>query len=99
MNDDEDERHCYILQCLRELLYRWPVWGTLDRAEAVVQLRNEGLSLRKLAKTAGCCEGTIRNYEFLGRVPWQAKRALSEGRITMRKLVQAARDAHQEAEQ
>ena len=66
--------------------------GTLERAAAVVQLRNQGLSLRKLARTAGCSEGTIRNYEILGRVPWQAKKMVYERRISMRKLVQAVRE-------
>ena len=92
MSDYEDERYYAIVQCLRELISKWPVWGTLDRAEAVVWLRNEGFSLRKLARTAGCSEGTIRNYEILVRVPLQAKQMLYERRISMRKLVQAARE-------
>jgi len=62
-----DERHYNIVHNLRELLYKWPAWGTWERDTSVVRLRNEGLSLRKLAKTAGCTEGTIRNYELLGR--------------------------------
>jgi lambda repressor-like predicted transcriptional regulator len=89
----DDERHYRILERLRELRYKWPAWGTLERAEAVVQLRNEGLSLRKLAKTAGCCEGTIRNYEFLGRAPWEAKQMLYDGQVSMRRVVQLAREA------
>jgi len=98
MNDYEDERYYDIIQRLHELLDRWPVWGTLERAESVVRLRNEGLSLRRLARTAGCSEGTIRNYEILGRVPWQAKQMLYERRISMRKLVQAAREMQKRPE-
>jgi lambda repressor-like predicted transcriptional regulator len=71
---------------------RTPPRGTLERAEAVVQLRDQGLSLRKLARTAGCSEGTIRNYEIRGRVPWQAKKMVYERRISMRKVVQAVRE-------
>jgi lambda repressor-like predicted transcriptional regulator len=91
MNDDE--RYQY----LRELLHEWPRWGTLERAAAVVRLRNEGYSLRKLAKIAGCSEGTIRNYEILGRVPWHAKKMLYDGQISMRRLVQLAREAQNAA--
>ena len=59
----------------------------------VVRLRNAGYSLRKLAKIAGCTEGTIRNYEILGRVPPEAKQILYDGRVSMRRLVQLAREA------
>jgi hypothetical protein len=83
----DDERHYYILERLRKLLHEWPAWGTLDRADAVVWLRNQGLSLRKLARTAGCTEGTIRNYEILGQMPHHWKQALIEGQFSMRQLV------------
>ena len=86
---DNDARYYY----LRQLLHEWPAWGTLERAASVVRLRNEGYSLRKLAKVAGCTEGTIRNYEILGRVPPAAKQILYDGRISMRRLVQLAREA------
>lgn len=89
----DDERHYYVVERLRELLYKWPAWGTLERADAVVRLRNEGFSLRKLARIAGCSEGTIRNYELLGRVPWEAKQMLFDGRVSMRQVVQVAREA------
>jgi hypothetical protein len=64
----DDERHYYIVQSLRELRFKWPAWGTLERATSVVRLHNEGLSLRKLARIAGCSEGTIRNYDLLARL-------------------------------
>jgi hypothetical protein len=86
---DNDARYYY----LREFLREWSAWGFLDRAEAVVRLRNEGYSLRTLAKIVGCSEGTIRNYEILGRVPPAAKQILFDGRVSMRRLVQLAREA------
>jgi transcriptional regulator with XRE-family HTH domain len=86
---DDDARYNYC----RQLLHEWPAWGTLERANAVVRLRNEGYSLRKLARIAGCSEGTIRNYEILGRVPRAAKQILYDGRVSMRRLVQLAREA------
>lgn len=43
----DDERHYHMIQRLRELLHKWPAWGKVERADAVVQLRNEGLSLRR----------------------------------------------------
>ena len=86
---DDDALYNY----LRELLHEWPGWGPLERADAVVRLRNAGCSLRKLAKVAGCSEGTIRNYEILGRVPWEAKQMLRDGRVSMRRVVQLAREA------
>ena len=89
----DDERHYNIVQRLRELLYKWPVWGTLERADAVVWLRKEGLSLRKLARTADCSEGTIRNYELLGRTRYYWRQAHYDGRVSMRRLVQLAREA------
>jgi len=78
---------------LRQLMHEWPRWGFQDRAEAVARLHNEGYSLRKLAEIAGCSEGAIRNYEILGRAPWQAKQMLDDGRVSMRRLVQLAREA------
>ena len=78
---------------LEELLYEWPDWGTLERASSVVRLRNAGYSLRRLARVAACSEGTIRNYEILGRVPWEAQKIHYDGRVSMRRLVQLAREA------
>jgi hypothetical protein len=86
---NNDARYYY----LRELLREWPAWGFLDRAEAVMRLRNEGYSLRQLAKVAGCSEGTIRNYEIVGKVPGEAHRILDDGRVSMRRLVQMVREA------
>ena len=86
---DNDARYQY----LRELLHEWPTWGTLERAASVVRLRNAGYSLRKLAKVAGCSEGTIRNYEILGRIPPAGQQFLYDGRVSMRRLVKAARKA------
>jgi hypothetical protein len=88
----DDERHYYIKQRLRELLYKWPAWGTLERATSVVRLHNEGLSLRKLARIAGCSEGTIRNYDLLGRTTSYWQNAHINDQISMRRLVQLARD-------
>jgi hypothetical protein len=76
---DKDARHYYLRELRREL----PAWGTLERAHAVVRLRNEGYSLRPLAEIAGCSEGTIRNYEILGRVSPPASQC-SEGLIGSR---------------
>jgi hypothetical protein len=42
---------------------------------------------------AGCTEGTIRNYEILGRAPWQAKEMLYQRQVSMRRLVQLVREA------
>jgi hypothetical protein len=78
---------------LRRLQGEWPRWGFLDRAEAVMRLRNEGYSLRQLAKVAGCSEGTIRNYEIVCRVPPAAHRILDDGRVSMRRLLRMAREA------
>lgn len=78
---------------LRQLQGEWPRWGFLDRAEAVIRLRNAGYSLRQLAKVAGCSEGTIRNYEIIGQVPPAAHRILDDGRVSMRRLLQMAREA------
>jgi len=64
----------------------------------MVRLRNEGFSPRKLAGAVLCGEGTIRNYEILGRVPWQAKKMVYERRISMRKLVQAVREMQKRQE-
>jgi lambda repressor-like predicted transcriptional regulator len=86
---DNEARQYY----LRELRREWPAGGSLERAGAVVRLRNEGYSLRTLAKVAGCSEGTIRNYEILGRVPPAAKQFLYDGLVSMRRLVKAARKA------
>ena len=83
---DNDARYNYC----RQLLHEWHAWGTLDRAGAVVRLRNEGYSLRRLGKIAGCSEGTIRNYELLGQVSDYWRQALIDGRISMRRLVQLA---------
>jgi hypothetical protein len=88
----DDERHYYIVQRLRELHFKWPVWGTWERGESVVRLRSEGVSLRKLAEIAGCSEGTIRNYELLGWARPYWKEELFEQRISMRRLVQLARE-------
>ena len=57
----------------------------------MVRLRDEGFSLGRLAKIVGCTEGTIRNYEILGRAPLEAKRILYDGRVSMRRLVQLVR--------
>ena len=76
---------------LHELRREWLRWGFLDRADAVVRLRNEGYSLRTLAKVALCSEGTIRNYEILGRVPPAAQLYLWEGRVSIRRLVKEVR--------
>ena len=86
---NDDARNYY----LRELRREWPAGGTLERAGAVVRLRNEGYSLRQLAKVAGCSEGTIRNYEILGRVPPAGQQILEDGRISMRRLVKTVRKA------
>jgi hypothetical protein len=86
----DDEGHYYMIQRLRELPYKWPDWGTLERAEVVVRLRNEGLSLRKLAKIAGCSEGTLRNYDLLGRTRYYWRKAHIDNKISMRRLVQLA---------
>ena len=86
---DDDNRYYYP----RELVHAWQAWDTLERGDAVVRLRDEGYSLRQLAKIAGCTEGTIRNYEILGRVPLEAKRILCDGQTSMRRLVQWAREA------
>jgi hypothetical protein len=86
---NNDARYHY----LRQLQGEWPRWGFLDRAEAVMRLRNEGYSLRQLAKVAGCSEGTIRNYEIVGRVPPTAHQILDDGRVSMRRLVQMVREA------
>lgn len=88
----DDERHYNIVQRLHELLHKWPAWGTLERADAVVRLRNEDLSLRKLARTAGCSEGTIRNYDLLGRTTSYWRKAHIDNKISKRRLVQLARD-------
>ena len=92
-SSDDDERHYLILERLRERRYRWPAWGTLERADSVVWLHNQDLSLRKLAKVAGCCEGTMRNYEILGQVPDYWRQAHIESRFSMRRLVQLVREA------
>ncbi len=63
----------------------------------MVRLRNAGYSLRKLAKVAGCSEGTIRNYEILGRIPPAGQQFLDDGRVSMRRLVKAARKARRAA--
>jgi hypothetical protein len=88
----DDERHYYLVARLRELRDHWDTWGTLERVESVVRLRNEGLSLRKLARTASCSEGTIRNYELLGRTRSYWKKALIDQGISLRRLVQLARE-------
>jgi hypothetical protein len=85
MNDEA--RYHY----LRQLQSEWPRWGFLDRGEAVVRLRDEGYSLRTLAKVAGCSEGTIRNYEIVCRVPPAAHRLLDDGRLSIRRVVKAVR--------
>ncbi len=96
-SSDDDERHYYVVEGLRELRHKWPAWGTLERADAVVWLRNEGLSLRKLAKIAGCTEGTIRNYEILGQVPAFWRQAHIENRFSMRQLVALWREGQKGA--
>jgi hypothetical protein len=88
----DDERHYYIVQSLRELRFKWPAWGTLERGDAVVWLRNEGYSLRKLAKIAGCGEDTIRNYDLLGRTTSHWRKAHIDNEISMRRLLQLARE-------
>jgi hypothetical protein len=88
----DDEQDYYFRESLRELRFQWDDWGTLERAASVVSLRKQGCSLRMLAWVACCSEGTIRNYEILGRTPNHWKQAHIEGRYSMRQLVQFARD-------
>jgi hypothetical protein len=64
----------------------------------MVRLRNEGFSPRKLAGAVLCGEGTIRNYEILGQVPRAAKQMVYDRRISMRRLVQLAREAQRRPE-
>jgi hypothetical protein len=79
----EDERRYYLY----EFCDRWGTWSSLNRADAVARLRNEGFSLRKLAKIAGCSEGTIRNYEILYQMPDHWQQVYVEGQYSMRQLV------------
>lgn len=71
----------------------WNIWSDLDRGDAIVLLRNQGESHRTLAKIAGCSEGTIRNMEIVGRLPWNWKQLYNRG-LSTRKIVAAWRAQH-----
>ena len=70
--------------------YNWKRWNDLQRADAILLLRNEGESQRTLAKIAGCSEGLIRHIEIVGRLPNSWKQLLLDGHST-RKVVKAWR--------
>jgi len=70
----------------------WARLAPLDRAAAVVRYHSQGCNHRRLAKMLGCSEGTIRNYELLGRLTVQAQTMYYEGRISLRKLLRIARE-------
>lgn len=85
------------LEVVVELRDNWHTWSDLDRGDAVVALREYGVSQRKLAKIIGCSEGLIRHIEIVGRLPHHWKQYLLEGHST-RKVVAAwrARRSQQE---
>ena len=75
-----------------EIYRNWKVWSDLERGQAVVRLRDTGVSHRKLAKIAGCSEGLIRHIEIVGRLTGQWRQYLLDGNST-RKVVAAWRAA------
>ncbi len=75
-----------LLYSLYQLRRNWSTWYDLDRGAAIVRLRDEGISLRKLAAIAGCSEGLIRHYEIIGRLPYSWKQYLVQG-YSARKVV------------
>jgi hypothetical protein len=73
MDYEEAVRLCY------ELRDQWSEWHDLDRGAMVVELRDSGVSQRKLAKWVGCSEGLIRHIEIVGRLPWNWKQLYDRG--------------------
>ncbi|MDT8066634.1 MAG: hypothetical protein ROO76_00570 [Terriglobia bacterium] len=62
----------------------WKTWTDLERGEAVVRLRDYGVSHRRLARIAGCSEGLIRHIEIVGILPHHWKQYLYAGYSTRR---------------
>lgn len=65
----------------------WNQWTLAQRVHAVLRLRAT-VSQRKLAKIAGCSEGTIRNMEMVGRMPESGRELLRRGYALRRVLRQ-----------
>ena len=74
-------------QEVRSIQTYWPQLGTLERGEAIVSLLKYPVSMRRLASIVGCSEGTIRNYEIIGRLTPPFKQALRDGRYSVRQIV------------
>ena len=89
MTYEEAVRLCY------ELRDHWREWHDLDRGARVVELRDTGVSQRKLAKLVGCSEGLIRHIEIVGRLPSSWKQRYDRGWST-RAIVAAWRAEHAE---
>lgn len=54
----------------------------MDRGEAIVGLRGEGVSYCRLGKWVGCSEGLVRHLEIVGRLPEWPKQRIRAGEAT-----------------
>jgi len=92
---EAESRQWFYDRYSREVVVKWQDWGPLERAEAILWLRKQGRSLRKIAASLHCSEGLVRHYEILANLPWQWKEALDQGRYSARQLAAMVRAARQ----
>ncbi len=57
----------------------WRSYGPQERGSAVLRLRKAGWTLERIARSVGCTEGLIRQYERVGKAPASVQAALKNG--------------------
>ena len=62
---EAESRQWFYDRYSREVVVKWQDWGPLERTEAILWLRKQGRSLRKIAASLHCSEGLVRHYELL----------------------------------
>ena len=84
---EAESRQWFYDRYSQEVVVKWQDWGPRERAEAILWLRKQGRSLRKIAAAPHCSEGLVRHYEIIARLPGQWKETLDHGRYSARQLV------------
>ncbi len=68
----------------------WRSYGPQERGSAVLRLRKAGWTLERIARSVGCTEGLIRQYERVGKAPAPVRASLKKGQSVRATLALAA---------